>query len=167
MKIFLLIIVLFCCFLIGFKIKKYFDIRKKFFEDLIFFCQNIKNKISYQNQKLGLVIADELSFNYSKTFLVFLKVFESFVNQNINKDDLKMFFESKLPFLKEDEKEAIYNFLLKTGSLFQEEELEQISNFEKWAKSHLSIIEEFNKKFSNLYFKLFIILGAMIFIIFI
>ena len=114
-----------------------------------------------------MVIADELSFNYSKTFLVFLKVFESFVNQNINKDDLKMFFESKLPFLKEDEKEAIYNFLLKTGSLFQEEELEQISNFEKWAKSHLSIIEEFNKKFSNLYFKLFIILGAMIFIIFI
>lgn len=167
MKIFLLIIVLICCILVAFKIKNYFKDRKVFFENLITFCQNIKNKISYQNEKLGLMIKDELNSNYDKGFLEFLKEFQKYINQDIDKNNLKIVLAKKLNFLKDNEIDALFNYILKIGNSFQEEEIEHIIYFEKWANHQLEKINSFNSRFASLYFKLFVILGILIFIIFI
>ena len=167
MKLFLLFIVLICCFLIGFKIKNYFTARKTFFENLIIFCQNLKNKISYQNEKLELLIKEESNFNNNKIFGEFLKVYSSYVKQSLNQIDFKNKLIQQLTFLKEEEINTIFNFVIKIGIGFQDEELENITNFENWSKKHLENITSFNKKFANLYLKLFLILGVMIFIIFI
>lgn len=167
MKYFLLTVVIICCFLIGFKLRSYFQNRKIFFEKLTSFCQKLKTKISFQNEKMNLIIEQEIYSCNSKDFQTFLNIFKEYLQQEISKEELRKKLDKNLLFLKSEEIDTIYSLLINLGGYYQDEELEQISNFEEWLNGVLNDIMSFNKKFLNVYFKLFIILGVMIFIIFI
>ena len=147
MKYFLLTVVIICCFLIGFKLRGYFQNRKNFFEKLIAFCQKLKTKISFQNEKMNLIIEQEIYSCNNKDFQTFLNIFKEYLQQEISKEELRKKLDKNLFFLKSEEIDTIYNLLLNLGGYYQDEELEQISNFEAWLNSVLNDIMSFNKKF--------------------
>lgn len=134
---------------------------------MLSFCQNIKTKISFSNEKLTLLIDEEISNCLDKEFLSFLKIFEGYVSKQISKEEFELELKMILNFLKQNEFNFIFSFLKNIGGFYQDEEIEQLTNFEIWLQERLKDTINFNKKFLNVYFKLFIILGLMIFIIFI
>lgn len=168
MKIILLAIVLICCFIIAIKIKSFFLIKHTFFKKLLFFCQNMQNSISYQKEKIVCIIDKEFNFNKSdKNFRVFLGILKRYFNCDLTRDEFKKILTQDLFFLNSIDIDVIYNFFISFGNSFQEEELNKINNFKHYLNSCLIKSDEFNKKYVSLYFKLFIIFGIMLFIIFI
>ena len=79
MKNLLLSIILVCCFFVFLFIKKYFLLRKKFFNDFCTFIERLINNISYNNEKLTVFLNNEKEkdSNFLKglysSFLLFLE----------------------------------------------------------------------------------------------
>lgn len=166
MKIFLLLLIFICCLIIGFLIKNYFIKRKEFYENLNIFCKNLSVNISFNNEKLKTIINNDIN-NYSKDFNEFLFVFDKYIKNNKSKIELKKDFENKLNFLSYDEKGILISFLFLLGTQTTEEEIVKINNFNEIINKSKEETIIKNKKYSSLYFKLFLFLGMLIFIIFI
>lgn len=167
MKIFLLCIVLCCCTLLGFKIKEYFKRRQCFYQNFCSFCERLQNKISFNNQKINLILQEEIEQATDKDFKKFLIIYLDYIKNSLNKDEFKQKLFKELCFLNKDEQIDFLSFLTNFGGLSKEEELGNISNYLLKFKNKLEEIKNKNEKFSNLYFKLFLILGLTIFVIFI
>ncbi len=166
MKLILIFTIFFCCVLIGILIKKYYAKRQNFFCDLQTFCENLLNDISYNNEKLNLIINKNLElFNSDINFL-----FCSFNNLLMGHISLQQFSKSlnqKFNYLTDKERQEVTNFFINLGSLAKEEELQKILNFIALITPMKNENTEKNKKFSSLYFKLFLFLGIIFVIIFI
>lgn len=123
--------------------------------------------ISFQNEKIIKIINSQIEAATNKNFFNFLIVIKSFFNLEFSKYELKEELVKKCSFLKINDVDKIYKFFVDLGECFQEDELNKINHFKNWLKIKTQELEDFNKKYATLYFKLFIILGAVLFIIFI
>lgn len=166
MKLFLILVVFFCCIIIGVLIKKYFVKRQNFFCDLHSFCENLSNDISYNNEKLNLIINKNISI-FNSDINGVLILFDSFLLNKITEQEFKQSVNQKLNFLSEKERYEIINFFINMGKYAKEEELQKILNFVSLINPIKDEVTEKNKKFSSLYFKLFLFLGIIFVIIFI
>lgn len=167
MKIFLLCVILSCCILIGFKIKEYFKRRQNFYQNFCLFCERLQNKISYNNQKIKLILQEELEVVMDKDFKIFLLFYLDYNKNILSKEEFKQKLFKQFSFLNKDERQELFLFLVGFGRLSKEEELGNVSNYLLKFKKKLEESKIKNEKYSNLYFKLFLILGLTIFVIFI
>lgn len=166
MKLFLIFTIFFCCVLIGILIKKYYEKRQTFFCDLCLFTQNLSSDISYNNEKLLVILnRNEKLFNSDINYL--FSNFSNYINNKISVEEFEKNVNKKFNYLHEKEKFEVINFFTTLGNFAKEEELQKITNF-------LNLIENFkiealekNKKFSSLYFKLFLFLGITFVVVFI
>ncbi|MBQ3214362.1 MAG: hypothetical protein IJB10_05120 [Clostridia bacterium] len=166
MKIFLIIIIFLCCVLIGINIKSYFIKRKTFYQNLNFFCENLFNEISFNNQKLSIIVRNNF-YNFNEDFNTILLSFEDFLLNKISKKDFEKSLNKNLYYLNKTEIKSLLNFLYSIGSQTKEEEIDKIKKFIKHINIPIKEENEKTKKYSTLYFKLFIVLGLAIAIIFI
>lgn len=166
MRFFLLLTIFICCVIIGLLIKFYFIKRKNFYESLTVFSKNLKNNISFNNEKLNTIISKDIN-NYSKEFNEFLFIFNEYLKNKKTKIELKKDFENKLNFLSYEEKNILISFLFLLGTQTSEEEVSKINNFSEIIEKTKEETIIKSKNYSNLYFKLFLFLGLLIFIIFI
>lgn len=166
MKILLIFVVFFCCVLIGILIKKYFVKRQNFFCDLHTFCENLSSDISYNNEKLSIIINKNLSLFNADINLLF-NSFNNYLAGQITAQEFIKSFNQKFYYLTEKERSEVVNFFINLGSFAKEEELQKIFNFVNLINPIKKEVIEKNKKFSSLYFKLFLFLGIIFVIIFI
>lgn len=162
-KILLLITIFVCCILIGIGIKNYYKRRKRFYSDLVFFCENCKIYISFAHTKLEEIV-NRISCEVGQDFEKLLK---NYLKYMTNQMDRQVFCDSKINFLTPKERNEIINFLLKLGEFDKQEELERIdANRLVFEAIKDKVVQDCNK-FSSLYLKLFVILGLTFVIIFI
>lgn len=166
MKIFFLVIAMSCCFLVGFLIKNSCKHKQLFFKDLTIFCEFIINNISASNEKINILLKQNFN-EYDKDFNQFLYLYNDYINSTINKDEFFRKTKIKLYFLQQKEINELLCFFDNLGKLTKEEEIANISNKRVYWQKILKNIEEKKIMLSNLYFKLFIILGLFLFIVFI
>lgn len=165
MKIFLIIIIILCCFLIGINIKKYFLKRKQFYENIYIFCENLLNEISFNNQKLSLIIKNNFD-NFNEDFNKMLFLFNEAILDKISKEEFKKKTCKIFYYLNKNEFNNLTKFLFSIGTQTKEEETDKVKNFINFIKTPLNTESEKVKRYSNLYFKLFIALGLVFAIIF-
>lgn len=163
MKFFLLIVVVLCCILIGILIKNHYKRRYDFYNDLCSFCDDTKVMISYTQDKLEEIISKYM-VRCKKDFNKFLKNYQKFLKNEISKEEFILFKDNN--FLKPNEKEDISNFFLELGKMAKEEEVEKLILSKLKFEDRKKILDEENKKYSNMYLKLFVVLGFALFIIF-
>lgn len=166
MKFLLLILIFICFVLIGILIKNYFLRCKIFYENLYMFCNVLNLEISFKNEKLNLIIKNNTN-KFSDGFVEILKIFNDFLNNKLTKKNCEKQIVKKLNFLSNEEISLFLAFVFSLGEKSKEEELELILNFKKEIEERKQKSIFNNKRYSNLYFKLFLIVGLMIFIIFI
>jgi len=165
-KNFLLAIVFLCVITIGVLIKNYYFKRQRFYISFSKFCENLIINILNNSDKLEKIILSNISY-FESDFSLLLNIYLDYLKNLINEDKFKEQTNKLLNFLKKNEKEDVINFFLLLGNQTQDEEILKIRNFvNNLANLKQECIEK-NKKFANLYFKLFLIFGLMIVIIFI
>ena len=165
MKNFVLVIVLLSCFLIGFYIKKYYELRKTTYKKLCFFIEKLINCISYNNEKLDVFVHNE-RIETQGNFEKFLKIYEDYLFHKIDEITFEKEIKKVFNFLKVYELIELSRFLISIGGKTREEEIKGLNNYLFNLKEKRTLeIENYNK-FGKLYFKLFIILGLALFIIF-
>lgn len=147
----------------GLLISKYFHTRQKFFRELCQFCENLNLKISYSKTKLEEIIKKEMQ-NASEEFALFLEQYLRFLMGEIAKED---FFCVKTRFLSSEERDGVFNFFASLGEMAKEEEMEKISFHKKTFEKISGECDKSTKKFSSLYFKLCIVFGLFLVVIFI
>ena len=166
MKLFLILTIFFCCVLIGILIKKYYLKRQTFFNDLYLFTQNLSSDISYTSEKLLVILNKNMKLFNSDINFLFLN-FSNYINNKISLEEFEKNVNKKFNYLQEKEKFELINFLVTLGNLAKEEELNKSTNFLNIVKSFKVEATEKNKKFSSLYFKLFLFLGITFVVVFI
>lgn len=165
MKVFLLFVIFFCCLLIGFSIKTYFKKRKNFYDNSVKFCEKVLSDISFKNEKLQLIINNSIA-EFNDEFYDALFNFNLYLSNKISKTSFQNWFNKKLYFLSSYEKSNFLNFIFSLGSQTKDEEIEKILNYKELLKSLKDEVNKKNRKYSGLYFKLFVVLGLTICIIF-
>ena len=166
MKNFLILIILICCCLVGINIKKYFIKRKSFYENLLNFCENILNEINFNNQKLILIIENNLN-KYDNDFNNFLVLYKNLLLDKLSKIRFENKIKNIFNYLKPNETTLFFNFLYSVGTQTKDEEVEKFNNFFRSLNSKVKFENENFKKYSNLYLKLLIALGLIFVIVFI
>jgi len=166
MKILLIIVICFCCFLIGLLIRRYYLNKQRFYKCFYDCCNNIYLDISYGEDKLCNILNNYLETTSESIITNFLKTYISYLRYNIDLQNFKNKSFNHLNFLDNNECNDIINFCTSLGNGSKDEELRKVNEFKDYIKRKESASSENNKKYSSLYFKLFIILGFMIGIIF-
>ncbi|MBQ9792608.1 MAG: hypothetical protein IJW32_02540 [Clostridia bacterium] len=166
MKIFLIIVIILCCVLIGINIKRYFLKRNQFYENLSIFCENLLNEICFNNQKLPLIIENNFG-NFNEDFNKLLIFFNELLLDKISKEEFKKKIHKIFSYLNKNEINNFIKFLFSIGTQMKEEEIDKVKNFINFIKIPFNTEREKFKKYSNLYFKLFVALGLVFAIIFI
>lgn len=167
MRLFLLLVIFCCCVLVGIKIKEYFKRRQYFYQNFCNFCETLQNKISFNNQKINLILQEEIDSVGNTDFKKFLLLFLEYTNNQLSTDGFKQQFYKNFNFLNRDEQQEYFSFLVKFGTLSKEEELSNVTNYLLKFNKQLEEIKQSNLKYSNFYFKLFLILGLTFIVIFI
>jgi len=163
MKIVLLVITFVCITLIGLMINNYYKKRKNFFCDICEFCDSLKVSISYSQNKLNEIICD-FKKTCSKEFCDFLASYQKFLLSENSKEDLQGCKELKI--LSEKERQDVFNFFCKLGSLGVDEEVEKIVLNKNLFSKTKERCDEQQRKLSPLYIKLFVVLALLVLIIF-
>ena len=148
---------------IGYGLSYYYRIRKKFFEDIILFCEKLSVDISFSKEILSSIVLNNLG-NFSKEFRMILNEYLFYLKNNgttLNKDSLF----NKVKILKDEEKDSITIFFKSLGKLDMTNQINEIDNFKTKFISYKNTADEENKKFGALSLKLMFLLGLLIVII--
>ena len=163
MKYVLLTVVVFGMIYIGFGILKFYQKRKKFFEDLTLFCNKLCVDISFSKENLRTIINQNIN-NFGKDFKSILENYLFFLENNesvLSKEELF----KKNSLIRDDEKEIVLHFFKDLGRLDASNQVLEIQNYHSRFESSKKQAEEENKKFGALSLKLMVLLGAVIVII--
>ncbi len=158
MKVILCIGVIIVCAYIGYSISKTYIMRKKFFFCLSSFLSQVRREINFSSRKLEEFLCNcdanskefnMLVSNYKKLLLL---------GESINE---KTLFADIL-ILSQQEKDCILDFFKSLGKLDVYNQVNTIDNFNKVIQDYYTAAMEESKKYSTLYIKLGIIVGAFI-----
>lgn len=164
MKFILIAIFVAICFYIGYVFSKKYKVRENFFLSLIMLCEKFDVEINYSRQRLKNIF---LSFDekQQKALQGIDKNFLSFIEKEnaLDKDNL---FKG-ISFLKENEKEIIFSFFKSLGRSDVDSQSKEVKNYQnRFSELSKTAVEE-NKKYGRLSFKLGIIAGLFIIVLFI
>lgn len=163
MKFILVGIILIGTAYIGYGLSHYYRKRKRFFEDIILFCDKLSVDISFSKEFLSSIISNNLQ-SFSNEFSQVLKVYLDYLKNNETSLNSENLFK-KTSLIKNDEKETITLFLKSLGKLDASNQVAEINNFKTKFSSFKDFAEEENKKFGSLSLKLMILLGLLVVII--
>ena len=163
MKIVLLSIVVLGMVYIGFGILRFYQGRKRFFEDLTLFCNKLCVDISFSKENLKTIINQNIG-SYGKNFKGVLQGYLQYLENNENVLSVDSLFK-KSSLQKEDEKEFILQFYKDLGRLDASNQVLEIQNYKAQFENYRKNAEEENKKFGGLSLKLMILFGILVAII--
>lgn len=148
---------------IGFGLARFYRRRKRFFSDLILFCEKLCVDISFSKETLSTIVSNNLTHfskdfkNVLENYLKYLSLKSSEVSSNL------LFSESTL--VSKEEQENIALFFKSLGRLDASNQVAEINNFKTKFLSFQSRADEENKKFGALSLKLMLLFGALVVII--
>ena len=159
MKIVLCIILVVLFGGIGYGISSNYIKRKRFFFELNNFLIFLKTEISFSQTKLETIINNFKQRACSKDLIILLDNYLISLSRNLlTKDNL---FQ-KTSILSEQEKESIYLFFNGLGKIDVFNQIDVIEKFINTSAEYLNIAKEESSKYSALYTKLGIIIGAFL-----
>lgn len=161
LKTILIIVLILLISCIGYGFSYYYIQRKKFFDSLVFFIQNMKNDINFSQDKLIEIIDRNLNVVTNKDLNTLLCNYKNLIISNIDKR--KLF--CNINFLKENEKEIIFIFFKGLGKTDVFNQIELLDKFSNKLTEFYSNATHESKKYSSLYLKLGILFGLFVAII--
>lgn len=149
MKILFLLGMMFCSTSVGWLIRLGMIKRKTYFEDLVKFCEQLRQNIESKKDKISTFVTSTSS-NYHKEFA----------------EDINEFFvlhkSIRFEHLKEEEKLQIEQFFNRLGTLTMSEELSNIKTYEFIFDKMLEESTKTVSRYGNLSLKLSSLFGAII-----
>jgi stage III sporulation protein AB len=164
MKYFVLVsIAAICCFL-GYLFSKKYKRRACFYQALISLCQKFDVEINYSRERVKNIFLS-LDEKIQKNLYGIDKNFILYLDKKCDLDKENLF--QNINFLKDIDKDIIYQFFRSIGRSDLDSQSKEIKNYlAKFESNSLSAHED-NKKFGSLSMKLGIIVGLFIIVIFI
>lgn len=147
-------VIVLCFIYAGVNLKRNYNVKNIFYENLIDFCEVLKTNINFLTKPVKQIIAENLC-RYSKDFVGFLN---SYLNNKTEEFNLTYFSEYELNQIK-----IFFSTLGKSGV---EGEISNIESNKTIFENLLNSTKEENKKFGELCLKLSICLGLMFVILF-
>lgn len=148
---------------IGFGLARFYRRRKRFFADLILFCEKLCVDISFSKETLKTIVSSNLT-NFSKDFKNVLERYLDFLSLKSSEVTPNLLFKSST-LLSKEEQENIALFFKSLGRLDASNQVADINNFKNKFLNFQSNADEENKKFGSLSLKLMLLFGALVVII--
>jgi len=157
MRFFVLASILALFTLIGFLIRAYYRSRKRFFDDLISFCNHLSVEINFSKNTVAQII-ERYSDSYSKPFHKLISNYAHLqaTNADITHEALASFMWSRL---KKHEASVIIDFLFELGRHGVSEETQKLENGLVRFNSFLTEATDDLTRKASIYMKLSIIFG--------
>ncbi len=159
MTIILIVIIIFCFALIGFKFSSYYINRKKFFSSLVLMMSNMEADVVFSRDKLSNILKKNIEICASKDLASLCQNIVSTI-ENKQTVDSKMFENIKI--LKADEKQLLYKFFSSLGRYDVLAQSKEIKSYQTAIVGMNVKAEEECKKYSSLFIKLGIIMGLLV-----
>lgn len=163
MKIILVGVVLLGMGYIGFGIASFYRRRKRFFDDLILFCEKLCVDISFSKENLSSIISSNKA-SFSKDFKGVLGGYLNFLSLKENEVSSNLLFK-KQNIISSEEQESITLFFKNLGRLDASNQIMEIGNFKEKFLALKKKADEENKKFGSLSLKLILLFGVLIVIL--
>jgi stage III sporulation protein AB len=148
---------------IGFGFARFYRRRKRFFADLILFCEKLCVDISFSKETLKTIVSSNLT-NFSKDFKNVLERYLDFLSLKSSEVTPNLLFKGST-LLSKEEQENIALFFKSLGRLDVSCQVVDINNFKNKFLNFQSNADEENKKFGSLSLKLMLLFGALVVII--
>ena len=148
---------------IGFGFARFYRRRKRFFADLILFCEKLCVDISFSKETLKTIVSSNLT-NFSKDFKNVLERYLDFLSLKSSEVTPNLLFKGST-LLSNEEQENIALFFKSLGRLDVSCQVADINNFKNKFLNFQSNADEENKKFGSLSLKLMLLFGALVVII--
>lgn len=148
---------------IGFGFARFYRRRKRFFADLILFCEKLCVDISFSKETLKTIVSSNLT-NFSKDFKNVLERYLDFLSLKSSEVTPNLLFKGSTLLSKEEQKN-IALFFKSLGRLDVSCQVVDINNFKNKFLNFQSNADEENKKFGSLSLKLMLLFGALVVII--
>lgn len=148
---------------IGFGLARFYRRRKRFFADLILFCEKLCVDISFSKETLKIIVSSNLT-NFSKDFKNVLERYLDFLSLKSSEVTPNLLFKGST-LLSKEEQENIALFFKSLGRLDVSCQVVDINNFKNKFLNFQSNADEENKKFGSLSLKLMLLFGALVVII--
>lgn len=158
-KIMLCMGVIVFCGVIGYGVSNFYILRKKFFFCFNHFLICLKSDISFNAYNLVDIISKNINQNYqSKEFKILLESYK----YNLQGKLVKEAFFKDIKILTAEEQDGIFNFFNALGKTDIKMQLEEIEKVLEANNLYYIDAKEESKKYSSLYTKLGVIIGAFI-----
>ncbi len=159
MMIILIVIIIVCFSLIGYKFSSYYINRKKFFSALVLLLSNLETDVVFSRDKLSNILKKNIEICASKDLCALCQniilTLES--KQMITE---KIFYDVKI--LKPDEQKLLYKFFSSLGRYDVAAQSKEIKTYQATIDGYNIQAKEECKKYSGLFIKLGIIVGILV-----
>ena len=164
MKYFLIAILFGICLFVGFLVSNKYRQRSAFFKALVLVCQKLNVEISFSRERLKNLVG---SFDQQtkKSLCGLTDNYLALIDKETPLDKESLF--KNIKFLKEDEKDIIFLFFRSLGRSDVDSQSKELSNFEKRFEDLVTTSAEENKKYGKLSFKLGVMAGLLVVILFV
>lgn len=134
-----------------------YEKRDKFYEELETFCMFMKNEIGFCQTKAGMIFDKFVKTFKIKNFEAFKELKSCVENKNVSEQASR-----NLYFLKQHEKQMIYNFFKNLGSLDENHQVADVENFAEIIKKNHEEATGKRKQNAPLCYKLCLAVGAVV-----
>ena len=149
----------------GYIFYRNYVLRKKYFESLIGFCNNLTTEINFSKKNISLIIDDYIN-NYCASFKSDLECYKNLIDNNKDLGSHTTKVETELwNKLAETEKTIIWEFLCSLGRHSSIEELQKIKNYKSRFEKWYEVANEKVKKEASITLKISILLGIAVVIL--
>lgn len=163
-KVILCASIIVLCGFVGYGVSNSFTQRKKFFFCFSNFLNLLRSDISFSSTKLETIIKKQLNFpSLSKEFKQMLKNYLLTLQSNLILNNDTLF--KGITILSNEEMERLYYFFSKLGKVDIKNQIEEIDKMFSVNEIYLTQSNFESKKYSSLYVKLGIIIGAFVAIV--
>ncbi len=159
MTIILIVIIIFCFALIGFKFSSYYVSRKKFFSSLVLMLSNMEADVVFSRDKLANILKKNTEVCASKELCLLCENMMLAIESKQLIDE-KLFDSVKI--LKTDEKQLLYKFFSQLGRYDVTTQSKEIKTYQTRINDYNLQAQEECKKYSGLFIKLGIIVGILV-----
>lgn len=164
MKILILVLLFLVSVYIGYLFSRKYKTRDNFFKAIIYLCQKFDIEINYSRQKMKSIF-DSIDEKYKKDLKGLDKNFLAFVDKEMSLDKESLF--KNIGFLKEEEKDIIFNFFKSLGRSDVESQSKEVKNFLNRFEDFSIKASQEQKKYGSLSIKLGVAFGFMVIVLFI
>ena len=159
MTIFLILVIVFCFGLLGFKMASYYINRKKFFYSFDILLNSTKADMTFTKDKLKYVIKRNSKDLSSKELC---DLCENLSKKLDEKQSIEISDFDDLKILKKEEKEFLFQFFNGLGRFDVVSLSAELNGFESKVKQKCEETNDECKKYASLFIKLGIIVGILV-----